>query len=468
MNGVISAGRLSLSVLLLGPLWASGEVVWSAYLGGGDTEIPYDVAVDYASGAYVVAGYTLSYDVDSGDVWILKVDASNGSIIWSRNYGGYAWDAAFGVAVDSQGYYVAVGYTRKPGVYPYDFDAWVGRLDPSTGDEVWSVTLDYGNMDLAYDVVIDGNGDYLVLGRSGAGFALWKISSADGQVLWMGTYGTSWDTYYGSGLPRMILDKNGGIVALGSTYNSTTRRDPVLFRVDSTGSLRWMWSFDSGDAMDEIPGGLAYIGDGKYVIGSSADVMDSTGYYTYHGFILIVDTLGNVLDNWMYEKLAPRSSYINGLGMDPRGNIVGVGQNYGSHWLVKISQDLDAPALIDTVYDMGGVNWAVDLAIDTAGYYVVAGFAQGDITLLKVVGWQPTDRGEEAMNGNFEVYREGERWTVRLDRAGDVRVFSSNGRLLLQRRGAVGLVPLPPFSGVVILQVELEGMKYRRVLVSGF
>ncbi len=462
--------RLFLSLLSLGiftHLWAVGEVEWSAYLGGSGNEIPYDVTVDYSSGAYVVVGYTDSYDVDSGDIWILKVDASDGSVIWSRNYGGYAWDAAFGVAVDGQGYYAVVGYTRKPGVYPYDFDAWISRIDPATGDTVWNMVLDYSSMDMAYDVVVDGDGNYMVLGRSGTSFAVWKVNSSNGQLLWMGMYGTTADMYYGSGLPRAILSKDGGIVALGSTYNSTTRRDLALFAVDSSGNLLWMWNFDSGDEMDEIPGGIGYIGDGKYVIGSSANVLDSTGYYTYHGWILIVDTLGNVVDDWIYEKLAPRSSYINGLRLDPEGNIVGVGQNYASHWLIKVSQNLDTTTILDTIYDMGNMTWAVDVDVDTTGYYVITGYAGNDITLLKVVGWQPVNSTEPVVSDFFEVYRKHGRWILKLDRRADVRLFSSGGRLIFEKAGVSGVIPLPERTGLFILQVILEGKNYTKVILSG-
>lgn len=443
---------LLLPLMPVSLLYGEGEVIWSSYIGGPDMEIPYDVEVDYFSNAYVVVGITNSYDLDSGDVWVVKVDASDGSVLWQSSFGGHAWDAALGVTVDRNGYYVVTGYTRKPGVSPYDFDMWVGKLDPVSGDTLWTSIIDYGNYDFAYDVVEAPDGNYMVVGRVSTDFAILRVDASTGQILEMNTYGPTADGYYGSYLPRIISEKDGNMVITGSMYNSSTRTDVVVFSVDSSGNLLWRWSFDGGDAMDDYPGGIASIGDGRYAVGGSAHLLDTTGYFSYHGWVFIMDTAGNVLDSWIYDKFSPTATYVNGLMFDPEGYIAGVGQKLLAHWLFRLNVGLDSVPVLDTIYDMGNLNWAVEGVVDTGGYYVVAGYGNNDFTLLKVRGWNPVS-SRESPNRPFRLDFEGSRWVVHLQEKGDVSLFSPSGRLIFRASDVFGEVRLPAWKGCAIIRI---------------
>jgi hypothetical protein len=172
----------------------SHELAFSTYLGGSDWEHARDVTVDTLGNVYIVGG-TASTDFPTTlgayqqtlctggnqafgpcDVFVVKFGPT-GNLIWSTYIGGPAYDRAYGVEVDSQGYlYIAgragPGFPIKNAFQP-DFDgvdngsygvqnAFVLKLLPDGSDLVWSSYV--GVSTLCRDVAIDVNGDVYVPG----------------------------------------------------------------------------------------------------------------------------------------------------------------------------------------------------------------------------------------------------------------------------------------------------------------
>lgn len=102
--------------------------LWMWTFGGDSNEYAKDVKVNQ-EGDYIVVGYTRSFGGNSSDdnYWILKIDPLSGETLWTKLYGGYHWDHAFEVAVDKEGYYIMAGRIYSFGAGSWD--CWILRLE---------------------------------------------------------------------------------------------------------------------------------------------------------------------------------------------------------------------------------------------------------------------------------------------------------------------------------------------------
>ena len=177
LPGQVSAGFQDAFVAKLGV--TDGTVVWSRQFGTSSTDRASSVSV-YSSGVYV-AGHTEGSflpQTSSGlkDAYVSKYDF-NGNEIWTRQFGTPSSDEALGVSVYSSGVYVSgrtegsfAGKTSSGGV-----DAFVRKYDV-TGNEVWTRQFGTPAGDGAFGVSVDSTGAYAaglsdgtLPGQTGAG-----------------------------------------------------------------------------------------------------------------------------------------------------------------------------------------------------------------------------------------------------------------------------------------------------------
>ena len=86
----------------------TGEVEWIFSYGGIYNDIGYSLV--YSDGGWVLAGQTYSYDIGSGDGWLLKVNVM-GDFEWMQTYGDAYNDTAFDIDVASDGGLIICGST---------------------------------------------------------------------------------------------------------------------------------------------------------------------------------------------------------------------------------------------------------------------------------------------------------------------------------------------------------------------
>lgn len=162
-------------------LSATGELLWSTYLGGGSGDYGYGIAVDSLgnvlatgrtwSGGWVSGGYDTAYD-GGGDIYVAKLSPT-GAHIWSTYLGGNDGDRGDRIAVDNAGNILFTGYTRSGGwvsggfdvSYPGSYDAFVAKLRP-TGEPVWSSYLGGSDKDWGFGIAVDPGGNAIVTGES--------------------------------------------------------------------------------------------------------------------------------------------------------------------------------------------------------------------------------------------------------------------------------------------------------------
>ena len=226
-------------------------LLYSAFVGGIEEDEAFAVALD-GSGNPVVTGYTSSWDfpVTSGafdqgfngakDVFVLKLAASGGGLVYSTLVGGSGEDIGRWVKFD-RGDLVVAGYT-----WSSDFPSTSSAFDPTHngGQDAWILKLAGDGSRLIYSSFLGGSGDErvrgLVLdgnnnptvagytnsanfpttsgaydqGHNGANDVFISKVATDGRSLLYSTYvgGSSGDAGFG-----LALDSDGSPVVTGWT-----------------------------------------------------------------------------------------------------------------------------------------------------------------------------------------------------------------------------------------------------------
>jgi hypothetical protein len=97
---------------------ASGNIQWAKTYGG--TSSDWALSVQQTSdGGYIVAGSTDFFGEGLDDIFLIKTDA-NGNVQWAKTYGGTSYDWAFSVQQTSDGGYIVAGPTYSFGAGTWD------------------------------------------------------------------------------------------------------------------------------------------------------------------------------------------------------------------------------------------------------------------------------------------------------------------------------------------------------------
>jgi len=163
---------------------SGNSLIYSTYLGGGDSDWGNDIAVDGSGNAYVT-GMTYSSDFPTlnpyqttfqgfSDVFVTKLSNSGNSLIYSTYVGGGFDEAGHRIAVDGNGNAYVTGYTYSsnlPTLNPYQtdqggIDAFVTKLSNSGNSLIYSTYLGGGSDDFGNAIAVDGSGNAYVTGQT--------------------------------------------------------------------------------------------------------------------------------------------------------------------------------------------------------------------------------------------------------------------------------------------------------------
>lgn len=269
-----------------------GNIQWDFNFGGTAEEGFEAGAVQTADGNYVLAGRTrsdISGDIASSrlggdDILIVKISATDRSIIWQKRVGGNGADWAFDIKETSDGQIVVGGYTTSTdlvGNAPLgSLDLYLVKVNSATGDKLWERTYGGSGFESA-DELLPNNAGGVVVGAysasvdlsltSNGSFDFWTFSTnGNGDVLWEGLYG-------GAGLDAirsMTQMPDGGFIFSGQSDSGASGDkseagngldDIWVVRTNATGELLWEKSlggagFDWGQASYALQDGSVVIG----------------------------------------------------------------------------------------------------------------------------------------------------------------------------------------------------------------
>jgi photosystem II stability/assembly factor-like uncharacterized protein len=168
-------------------------LVYSTYLGGGNSDEAGGVAVDASGNAYVT-GFTTSTNFPvtpgafqttagstgffgNGDAFVTKLDPAGASFIYSTYLGGTnGVDAGHAIAVDGAGHAFVAGYTEaanfpvitrfQPGSGVSGTDAFAAKLNPSGSGLIYSSTFGGSTSERARGIALDADANAYITGTT--------------------------------------------------------------------------------------------------------------------------------------------------------------------------------------------------------------------------------------------------------------------------------------------------------------
>lgn len=239
-------------------------LLYSTYLGGGNPDMAYGIAIDSSENAYIT-GLTLSPDFPTTfsafdttfngqeDVFVTKINATGTALLYSTYLGGNRHDGGIGISIDSSANVYIAGRTQSadfpttPGAFDtlYNglYDAFVSKLNSTGTALVYSTYLGGGGIDFGNGITIDSIGNAYVTGRTySTNFpttpdAYDKTFHGDTDVFMskLNATGTalSYSTYLGGGSfdegNAIAIDGYGKVYLSGYTHSTDFPTTPGAF-----------------------------------------------------------------------------------------------------------------------------------------------------------------------------------------------------------------------------------------------
>ncbi len=308
-----------------------------------------------------------------GKIVLIKL-ASDGSVLWVKNFGGASSDTGLKVATDQLGniYMAGIAYSDSidfnpgtPNVYMSkegNFDGWVAKFN-SNGDYVWSRMIggsgsDYVRglyvSDYVYvsgqfesNVDFDPLGGGNIIGSNGSSDAFIQKMDTLGNVIWTKTFGgIDFDVAYdicetvshdvvAVGTFKGLVDFNPGIL---DSLVGSTHRDPYVLKLDSLGQFKWVNTVYSSSSAEKF---YAVCTDTSGNIFVTGGYTGTCAFDTPIGYNLIQPT--GAYENVVYAKLDSLGKYgwaksiasstvSPDLGMDIEINLNGELYLTGTFW----------------------------------------------------------------------------------------------------------------------------------------
>jgi hypothetical protein len=244
--------------------------------GSSATDFAIDSAVDATGNLFVIGNTSGSMEgtnLGLADAFLTKLDA-NGTILWTRQWGGNADDQATGVAVDREGNVYVAGTTRGSA----DGQTSAGSADlfltkwTNDGVKVWTRQWGTAQWDTVGGMAVASDNTLVITGHTmGALDGSVRVGSWDVFATKLDTNGTRvWTTQWGTtaldeGL-SIACAADGSLYVTGGTEGGLDgnprvgARDAYLTKLDSAGIK--LWSAQWGSTVAETGGAVTVDGQG--------------------------------------------------------------------------------------------------------------------------------------------------------------------------------------------------------------
>ncbi|MEO7144445.1 MAG: SBBP repeat-containing protein [Bryobacteraceae bacterium] len=349
--------------------------VYSADIGGSGNDIGDGIAVDISGSAYV-GGRTRSLDFPVAyayqrhnfgldNAFILRLDATGSTLIFSTYLGGSGDDRGFAVALDAQGsVYLAgtessVDFPVSQGVFQAQnyggLDCFVTKFD-YLGNPIFSTLVGGGADDQAFGIAVDQYGDSFITGQTGSddfpqvspSFQTGRQGGLDAFVTEITPDGTGlvYSTFAGGSNDdignAIAVDPNGNAYVTGTTFSgdfpTTNNSFQPQYAGGKTDAFVLAYSVNGQGLMFATYIGSHGTDDGEsialdgydnvYITGDSNSdqypvTQDAVQFNRTAGFDAMVSVLDPTGTNLLYSTFLGGSGDDTGLGiaLDPNADV---------------------------------------------------------------------------------------------------------------------------------------------------
>jgi len=242
-----------------------GNILWNkTYIPVGSNSAWSRAILPASDGGYVIGG-TTHFTAGYEDPFLLKID-TNGTVFWSKTYGGIYFDAGYSFKETNDGGYVIVGFTGNFGVGSSDI--YLIKTD-TVGAVQWSKTYGGINQDVGLSIQQTLDNGYIIAGYTqsfGAGNRDIYLIKTDinGNTQWSKAYGGT-----NSDMANYVQQTIDGGYILGGTTQSFGAgvMDVYLVKTDSFGDT--LWTKAIGDTAYDYCNVVQETIDGGYIVAGS-------------------------------------------------------------------------------------------------------------------------------------------------------------------------------------------------------
>jgi hypothetical protein len=318
------------SLAQVGLAQTAPEMSWRRHLNGSDKGMIESIDT-LSNGNYVMAGVKYNLDPNNKDMLIAVTDRHSQKI-WSKVIAGEKSEFLKSVKEDNDGNLIAVGDTWSVtdgvfGTSKGNSDAVVMKLDAEDGSIIWTKRFGGSLSDYAYDVIITSDGNYLIAGHTGSNDGdissnaglndAWILKvDTDGNLLSEKTYGTIGHEY----AYKIQETSDGGFVFFGESRTNAKMPDGegasfdmLVVKVDKNGDEDF--NLIIGGSLDDNLYYGTKTSDGGYIIAgtSKSNDGDFTNVSQEDGFVVKIKSNGTI--DW-------KKSFASGNDMEDRCKVV--------------------------------------------------------------------------------------------------------------------------------------------------
>lgn len=341
---------------------------WDRTFGGASDDVAWSV-VQTSDGGYAIAGWTASLGAENEDFWLIRTN-STGGVEWSQTYGGPYWERAYCLIQTEDGGFAMAGETRLHAALDSTRDFLLLKTYEN-GSMQWSRSYGGSDQEEAYSVIQTSDGGYALAGRTLSfgvvGYEnMWLVKTdSDGYMQWNEAYG-------GAGIEiaySVVQTDDGGYAIGGETGSWSEERDMLLVKTNATGSVQWQKTYGLPGSIVEFSTSLIHTTDGGYALAGFREKVGADSDF----YLVKTDSDGNMHWNKTYGG-ATRELAWDVTQTSDGGYMLAGGTSWLSSpnlWLVKT--DANGNMEWNQTYGGAGSEWAYSVIQTVDGGYAIAG-----------------------------------------------------------------------------------------------
>ena len=285
--------RLLILIIFLASPVLKGQTTFQKTYDGGTTSDFGKSVKQTIDGGFIITGQT-SLGAGPSDMYLVKT-AYDGTLQWAKSFGGAGNEFGYCVQQTSDGGFIIVGNTDTY-VAGGPWDIYLVKT-ASDGTLQWSKTFGGTGIEEGRSVQETNDGGFIITGNTtsgGAGDVYLIKTASDGTLQWTKTYGY----LLGNDMGESIKQTNdGGYIITGFTSKESNHFDVYLVKTASDGTLEWTKTF--GDTLDDRGYDVQQTNDGGYIItgtfGRSVTIIGGTAYF---GDVYLIKTASDGTLAW--------------------------------------------------------------------------------------------------------------------------------------------------------------------------